>query len=168
MPVHLIHYLDDFLFLVAPHSDAGNHVPSLALELLDIQIVLHKIKGPACVVVFLGILIDSVAGEPQTNCSPRGSAQKKTCSRKELESFLGHCCHAATVVCPERAFLRELFNLLLRGKQSHHVTRLSGGARWKFFLQHGSGHSFSLLLLHIVFSDASGSWGCGGFTEDVG
>jgi hypothetical protein len=30
---HLIHYLDDFLFLVAPHSEAGNHVLSLALEI---------------------------------------------------------------------------------------------------------------------------------------
>jgi hypothetical protein len=90
-------------------------------------------------------------------------ARKKTCSRKKLESFLG------------RAFLRELFSLLHRVKQSHHMARFSSGARadlmwWKFFLQHWSGHSFfpPPSITHHVFSDASGLWGCGGFTEDVG
>jgi hypothetical protein len=161
-PVHLIHYLDDFLFLVAPHSDTGNHVSSLALDiftLLGIPVALHK---TACVIVFLGILIDSVAGElrlPTGELQPQELSSEEDMFQEGVGLLSGSSLSCAT---PGRAFLRELFNLLLRGKQ------LSGGARWMFFLQHWSGHSFSLLLLPIVFSDASGSWGGGGFTEDVG
>jgi hypothetical protein len=40
----------------------------------------------------------------------------------------------------------------------------------QFFLQHWSGRSFfpPPSITHHIFTDASGSWGCGGFTEDVG
>jgi hypothetical protein len=37
--------------------------PPWIFTLLGIPAALHKTKGPACVIVFLGIPIDSVAGE---------------------------------------------------------------------------------------------------------
>ena len=37
---------------------------------------------------------------------------KRSCTRKELESFLGHLAHAAIVMRPGRTFLRHLFSLL--------------------------------------------------------
>ena len=115
----------------------------------------HKTEGLACVITFLGICIDTIAWELRLPQDKLHRLQKlikvwstKTAStKKELESFLGHLSHAATVVHPGRTFLRELFALLHRVKQPHHYTRLSAGARadimwWKCLLQHWSGHSF--------------------------
>ena len=102
-------------------------------------------------------------------------AGKKSCTRRDLERFLGHLCHAASVVRPGRAFLRELFALLKRVKQPHQVTRLSAGARadilwWKCLLNRWSGYAFfppSAVDFHI-YSDASGGWGCGAFADTLG
>ena len=57
---HLIHYLDDFLFLVAPQTNEGTRIHSLALNVfarLGVPVALHKTEGPACVITFLGICI---------------------------------------------------------------------------------------------------------------
>ena len=183
---HLIRYLDDFLFLVAPHSDDGAKVCSLAMSVfskLGVPVALHKTEGPACIITFLGICIDTIAGElrlPQDKLHRLKKlikvwSTKRASTKKELESFLGHLSHAATVVRPGRTFLRELFALLHRVKQPHHYTRLSAGARadimwWKCLLQHWSGHSFfsPSPIAHHIYSDASGSWGCGAIAETIG
>ena len=142
---HLIHYLDDFLFLEAPHTSRGTRMPALALETfayLGVPVSAHKTEGPACLVTFLGILIDTIQGQlrlPQEKLCRlqeriRDWARKKSCTRRELECFLGHLCHAATVVRPGRTFLRELFSLLHHVRLPHHFIRLTAGAhadiRW--------------------------------------
>ena len=175
---HLIHYLDDFLFLVAPHSDDGAKVCSLAMSVfskLGVPVALHK--------TFLGICIDTIAGElhlPQDKLHHLQKlikvwSTKRASTKKKLESFLGHLSHASTIVRPGRTFLRELFALLHRVKQPHHYTWLSAGARadimwWKCLLQHWFGHSFfsSSPIAHRIYSDASGSWGCGTIAEIIG
>ena len=98
-------------------------------------------------------------------------ARKKTCVRKELESFIGHLSHAATIVRQGRTFLRELFVLLqvARSPHHHHV-RLNAVAKadiqwWTCFLYEWNGRSFlprSAPSVH-VYSDASGSFDCGAF-----
>ena len=155
---HLIYYLDDFLFLVAPQTNEGTHIHSLALNVfarLGVPVALHKTEGPACVITFLGICIDTIAGELRLPLDKlqrlqgliEAWAKKKASTKKELESFLGHHCHAATVVRPGRTFLRELFRLLHGVRQPHHFTRLSAGAKadimwWRCLLCHWPGHSF--------------------------
>ena len=120
---HLIHYLDDFLFLVVPQTNEGTHIHSLALNVfarLGVPVALHKTEGPACIITFLGICIDNIAGELRLPLDKlqhlqgliEAWAKKKASTNKELESFLGHLCHAATVVRLGRTFLRELFRLL--------------------------------------------------------
>ena len=86
-----------------------------------------------------------------------------------------HLSHAATVVRWGRVFLRHLFSLLSRSAQPHHHVRLNRVARadihwWATFL---GGWNGSSVILHQppevhVFSDASGSFGCGAFSIPLG
>ena len=183
---HLMHYLDDFLFLGAPKSEEGAQALATALEVLarmGVPVATHKTEGPATCITFLGILIDTLAFQlrlpPEKISRLRDLLSswytKRSCTRKELESFLGHLSHAASVVPAGRAFLRELFGLLHKARQPHHFVRITSGARadicwWKCFLQAWSGRSFFPLpeAEFHVYSDASGSWGCGAFIREVG
>ena len=174
---HLIHYLDDFLFLVPPTTGGGADILALAQETFQ---SLGVPIWPNCVVVFLGILVDTLTGELRLPLEKLRRLQdeitewtrKKSCTRRELERFLGYLCHAATVVRPGRTFLRRLLHC---AKQPHHFIRLSPGAHadilwWKCLLHHCSGHSFfppRSVGCH-VYLDASGGWGCGALAESLG
>ena len=51
-----LHYLNDFLFLVAPDSTLGSQVLSMALQTLrqlGIPVAVHKTEGPTTVLIFL-------------------------------------------------------------------------------------------------------------------
>ena len=122
-----IHYLDDFLLLVHPSSDQGEAVLSTALCTLDylgVPVSPHKVEGPSTVLVFLGILIDTKALELRLPLPKLKSTKdlvqrwqkRKACTRRELESLLGHLVHAATVIRHGRTFLKSLFTLLHRVK----------------------------------------------------
>ena len=183
---HFLHYLDDFLFFVSPNSKEGALILDLACKtfaLLGIPVSAHKTEGPTCCITFLGLLLDSVAGELWLPADKihrlrellREWSGKKSCTRRQLESFLGHLSHATTVVRPGRTFLRELFRQLHHAREPHHFVRLSAGARadilwWKCLLHLWSGHSFfpSPVVAYHVYSDASGRWGCGAFVECMG
>ena len=100
---------------------------------------------------------------------------KRCCTRKELESLLGHLSHAATVIRPGRIFLRTLFSLLSRLSCPSHFVRLNIEARadlvwWRHLLQHWNGRSFFPLptLSHHIYSNASSSFGCGAFLDASG
>ena len=72
---------------------------------------------------------------------------RRSCTRKELQSLLGHLSHAATVIIQcrmGRTFLRQLFNLL---RLAHQYICLNASARadllwWRTFLQSWNGTSF--------------------------
>ena len=100
---------------------------------------------------------------------------KHSCIRRDLESLLGHLSHAATVIPQGRVFLRQLFTLLTLDRAPHHFIRLNAGAKadliwWQTFLQDWNGKSFfpATTMSLEVFSDASGSFGCGAFTSSLG
>ena len=69
-----------------------------------------------------------------------------------------------------RTFLRHLFSILARSSSRHHYIHLDNSARadlrwWACFLRHWCGRSFfytSTLPSVHVYTDASGSVGCGG------
>lgn len=94
--------------------------------------------------------------------------ERKPCTKRELESLLGHLSHAATVVKQGRTFLQQLFPLLSLDRASHHFIRLNAGARadsrwWSAFLQDWNGTSVTTSSTEVI-SDASGSFGCGAFS----
>ncbi len=100
---------------------------------------------------------------------------RKSCSKKELQSFTGHLAHAAIVIRPERIFLRSLFSLLAGVHRSYFRICLNSSIRvdlqwWHCFLQASNGSSFfpaPVPSTHI-YSDASGTVGCGAIDSTVG
>ena len=182
----LIHYLDDFLFFGSPDSSEGSSVLALALQVLEnlgIPVAIHKTQGPATSVTFLGIVIDTQRFELRLPLDKvqhlrdllHSWSTKRACTRKELESLLGHLSHAASIIRPGRTFLRQLFNLLSVARAPNHFVRLNLGARadiawWQCFLESWNGLSFFPLpspSVH-VYSDASSGFGCGAFVQALG
>ena len=106
----------------------------------------HKTEGPSSWVTFLGFLVDTDAFQlrlPEEKlsrmreliCAWQG---RRNCTRKEMESLLGHLSHAATAVCPGCLFLRQLFALLPHAPKPHHYIRLNLSVKanlawWSFF-----------------------------------
>ena len=178
---HQLHYLDDFLFLTTPDSATGSRVLAIALQTLHqlgIPVAANKTEGPTTQLTFLGIIIDTHTFElhlPQEKLLRLQEAiaqwvRKTCCTRKELECFLGHLSHAATVIRQGRTFLRNLFSLLSLNRAPQHYIRLNAGARadllwWQTFLADWNGLSFfpSQDPSVEVVSDASGTFGCGAY-----
>ena len=178
---HQIHYLDDFLFFSTPGLGAAilSNVLSV-LALLGVPISAHKTEGPSSQVTFLGILIDThrfqlrllEAKLLRLQSMVNMWASKRSCTKKELESFLGHL---AIILRPGRTFLRHLFSLLHSRRAPHHWIRLDTAAKadlrwWAQLLQSWNGSSFfpnPIPTCH-VYSDASGSYGCGALSEGLG
>ena len=62
----LLHYLDDFLLIGKPHSDecaVSLELTEAVCRLLGVPLAMLKREGPSCLLVFLGILIDTMAME---------------------------------------------------------------------------------------------------------
>ncbi len=53
---HQMHYLDDFLFLGAPHSDEAAR--ALGIQDVPYTVSMHKTEGPTTSLIFLGIVND--------------------------------------------------------------------------------------------------------------
>lgn len=176
---HQWHYLDDFVILGRPGADECTNSLGTVIQLCaqgGIPIAHAKTEGPASTISFLGIVIDSELGQLRLPADKlvrlRGMISewvlRKRCTRKDLERLVGHLSHAATVMKPGRSFLRSLFNLLKGSRAAHHFVFLNKAARadlkwWFYFLQVWFGSFFFVAPVpsHHVYSDASGSWGCG-------
>ena len=184
---YIAHYLDDFIVVGAPGSDEGAKALDLLLDTcreLGVPVAGHKVEGPSTRITFLGIEIDTVAMElrlPQDKLQRLTALvsdwrSRKSCRRQELESLIGHLSHACKVVRPGRRFLRGMIELLAIVRKRHHHVRLNTAFRadlewWHAFLTPWNGVS---MLGGVngsapgvgVWSDASGSWGCGAVWED--
>ena len=150
------------------------------LSLYILSLAEHKTEGPATRITFLGIMIDTTAG--QLSLPPEKLARvqslltdwgdRKSCSKKELESLIGTLNHACKVIRPGRSFLRRMIDLLKRYKMAHHQIRLNREFRsdlrwWTNFIVPWNGVSYLSAGPTSEFaSDASGSWGCGAHTTD--
>ena len=95
---------------------------------------------------------------------------RRSATKQELQSLIGHLSHAATVVQHGRTFLRRMIDLCKRAGQAHYHVRLSRGCRsdlqwWATFLPRWNGKSIlhPPAPQHTITADASGSWGCGAF-----
>ena len=179
------HYLDDFIVLGRPGTDeCGRSLEQLSRTCTELRVPLaaHKTEGPTTCITFLGIEIDSVAGELRLPPAKLQRVQellrewgdRKACTRRELESLIGTLNHACKVVRPGRSFLRNMINLLhMQGRASrkpHHHIRLNRPFRadlawWRTFAQSWNGvaavTNWTAQAGPEFASDASGTWGCG-------
>ncbi len=182
------HYLDDFIILGSPATSQCREALTIVDRVcrsLGVPLATHKREGPTTCITFLGILIDTIAGQlqlpPEKLSRLKGLlhewGDRRSCTRKELESLVGHLNHACKVVRSGRSFLRRMIDLLHAVKlptRSSSRIRLNRGFRsdlawWQEFITRWNGVSFLLPLSHLpqleMFSDASGSWGCGAWHQ---
>ena len=181
----LLHYLDDFLFLGSPASqECSNNLQTTksSCSTLGLPLKHEKVEGPTTMLVFLGILLDTVAMEMRL---PDGKvaelhqliakwSSKRAGKKRELLSLIGKLSHAAKIVVPGRIFLRRMIDTANKAKQLDHWIHLttdfkSDLAWWRTFLQCWNGKSMMRVLTPLqppaftITTDASGSWGCGAY-----
>ena len=176
----VFHYLDDFLIVGNPHTKDCTVQLSVLREVfehLGIPVAMEKLEGPATVLTFLGIEIDTkemILRLPITKLVELQDLVtswlgKKSCLKRELQSLAGKLQHACKVVRPGRTFLRRVFELLSVTSRKHHHIRLNAMFRsdllwWSTFLSTWNGVAIipeegdSGIKL---FTDASGGIGCG-------
>lgn len=181
-----LHYLDDFLLVGPPSSHVCHEALATTMALceeLGFPVAPEKTEGPKTTITFLGIEIDSQAGQlrlPQEklarllmiikqwmrqgdHLAPLSSGKKR-----DLLSFIGLLHHAASVVRPGRAFIRNLIDASTTVDELEHWVHLNASAGadiawWHTFLQAWNGISVMSpsAATTCITSDASGSWGCG-------
>ena len=175
----IIHYLDDFLALApAVSAIAASMRPLIESSLTRVGAPLahQKTEGPTTTLTFLGIQINTISFQLSLPADKVARFRNllgqwrrhKSCTKRDLESLVGHLSHVATVIHPGRIFLRNFISLLARLPRQNHITRLNLEARtditwWRCLLDHWNGCSFILPSSPslYIFCDASGSFGCG-------
>ena len=172
------HYLDDFSLVGPPKSQICQRDLDTSLGVCDrvcFPVAREKTEGPATLITLLGIELDSVQLQlrlPHVKLRELVAMwrRRKACTKKELQSLAGHLSHACKVIRPGRRFLRGLFGLIAQFRRRDHMIRLNSAFRadlewWHVFasgvamMREGNGRDQGV----EIWSDASGSWGCGAF-----
>ena len=183
---NLLHYLDDFIFVAESLDKAKRNMQTLISTFTSLGVPLEpsKLEGPANCLTFLGIEMETATLQlrlPRDKLERLKEAlaiaeSKKCMSKRNLQSLTGLLQHAVKVVRPGRPFLHRLYALQQVGTQPSHHIRLNAAARgdimwWHVFIDIWNGISLAWDLGYhspeiVVYSDASGSWSCGGFVEE--
>ena len=182
----ILHLLDDFLTIDTPDVDANRTMALITMifNKLNVPLAKHKTIGPATVIEYLGIILDSdkmQARLPLDKVSRISSLlenfmKRKTCSKRELLQLLGHLNFATRVIIPGRSFVAYLLRLASTVKELHHHVHLNADCRedmrmWKMFLQQWNGVSFfhdiniTTAADMELYTDASSTLGFGGFFQ---
>jgi len=181
----LIHYLDDFLTMGPPSSPTCQRNLDTLVRIcsyLGVPLALEKVEGPATVLPFLGIVLDTVRMEARLPEEKFSKLKEEVSQRlyrtdakkQEILSLVGSLQHATKVVRCGRAFISRMYGTAAKLKELHYHTRLSlefcsDLCWWHTFLAEWNG--LSLLRWddqdwtpnYIIQTDASGTWGCGAF-----
>ena len=135
-----IHYSDDYL-LISPAvfvlALQQSHTMLEVFRFLNIPVAEDKLLGPANVLPYLGIDIDTIS---MTAAVPRDKLDsllallpkwnnRRTATKQQLLSLIGKLSHVALVVRPGRLFLRRLIDLSCTVKENHHHVNLNVEAR---------------------------------------
>ena len=147
-------------------------------QALGVPVAPHKNEGPVTEVTFLGIVVDTVRGElclpsykiDETQAKLEWWLRRRSRPFKEYKALVGHLSHAATVIYQGCIFLRHLYVIMKSTSSWRHYVHLDGEARadlrwWHCLLNHWNGFMFfrqTTVPAALVYSDASGSFGCGG------
>ena len=182
-----IHYIDDFLTMGVPNSQECLQNTQIMQSVCDeagLPMEPSKSVGPTTLLVFLGILIDTVEGElrlPQDKLSQLQATisqwrDRKACRKRELLSLIGSLLHTCKVVRSGRTFFRRLIDLSTKATRLDHFICLNAEAHadlewWYQFIGPWNGVSLLSSLsrqtpMATVYSDALGTWGCGAIYQE--
>ncbi|XP_033759994.1 uncharacterized protein LOC117342104 [Pecten maximus] len=156
---NVLHLLDDFLVLEPPHVDANATMEKFMaiFHKLSIPIAMHKTEGPCTCLEYLGVCLDSNNMEARLPMEKVNRIRdileyfslRKTCTKRELLSLLGHMNFASRVIRPGRSFVSHLIKLSTSVTELHHHVHLNSAVRsdlamWSSFLSSWNGVSFFL------------------------
>ena len=149
---------------------------------LGVPLEPSKLEGPATCLTFLSIEVDSRTLQLRLPSDKlhrlkdqlAAAVSKRCLTQHKLQSLTGLLQHATKVVRPGRPFLHRLYALQNVGSYPAHHIRLNVAARaditwWYLFIERWNGVSITWDLKQCnpditVYSDASGSWGCGAYS----
>ena len=139
----LDHYIDDSVTMGLPESEeCGINMALMhaACEEVGLPVEPEKDEGPATVITFLGIELDTNKLEirlpqeklQQTRALLASWRGRKACKKRELLSLVGVLSHASKAVRAGRSFLRRLIDLSASTRQLDQYIRLNGrpGLTW--------------------------------------
>eukprot|EP00741_Cyanophora_paradoxa_P008790 tig00001374_g8507.t1 len=163
-----IRFVDDILSTGRSGTgECAAAMAHLAATCADLGVPLspEKRTGPTTCLVFLGILLDTLAMEarlpPERLAEIQAElarwARRRSATRHELESLIGKLSFAAAVVPPGQHFLQRLIAQAKGLRAKHHRARLGRPfaaevAWWQFLL--ASRHGVRLLPRSNVFTPA--------------
>ena len=172
----ILHLLDDFVTIDRPDclADRTMAIMTMLFKKLHLPLAEHKTAGPGTVIEYLGILLDTINMEARlpSNKLERITqlvtqfSMKKTCTKRELLSLLGHLHYASRIVLPGRSFVSSLIQLSTTVSELHYHVSFNKQCRadlqmWSAFLRSWNGismfyddHVIAAPDIHL-FSDAS-------------
>ena len=146
----------------------------MLFQKLHLPLTEHKTAGPGTVIEYLGILLDTINMEARlpSNKLERITqlvtqfSTKKTCTKRELLSLLGHLHYASRIVLPGRSFVSSFIQLSTTVSELHYHVSFNKQCRadlqmWSAFLRQWNrismfydDHVTAAPDIHL-FSDAS-------------
>ena len=165
---NILHLLDDFLTIDSPSTEALRTMALLhhVFARLGIQLSNTKNMGPCTELEYLGITLDTIKMEarlPEDKLHRitelvHQFINRKSCTKRDMLSLLGHLNFACRVIIPGRSFVSYLITLSTQAKELHHHISLNAECRldlemWHKFLNGWNGKSFFLDTETIQASD---------------
>ena len=131
----IIHYLDDYLTMGKKHTKECENNLAIIQQIcawLGFPLKVVKMEGPTEILIFLGILIDTLRMElrlPQEKLAELKSltAQwkyKQASTKCQLLSFIDKLAHAAKIVKPGRTFLWRMLDVAHSINDLNHYVKL--------------------------------------------
>ena len=130
------HYLDDYITLGPPDSSVCHKNLDIMLETctqVGFAVNPSKVKGPATVLEFLGIIIDTDTMELRISDERLSSVMdelekwrmKKKGRKRDILSLIGKLVFVSKVVRSGRSFVRRLIEVAKKVKNLNHSVRLN-------------------------------------------
>ena len=136
---HVTHYLDDFVFIAPTKGACQEHLSNFtaACGELGVPIAGKKTEGPAQVLSYLGLVIDTVSCQvkvPADKVSKitrqvEGILGKTKATLVQIQSLIGSLNFLCRAVAPGRAFTRRVMALTNGLRHPQHKVRISKGAK---------------------------------------
>ena len=182
----IFHMLDAFLAIDQPMCvpERTMAIISLIFNSLKIPLAKHKTVGPVHVLEYLGIILDAIQMEARLPSNKlqriidmlQTMLNKRSCTKKELLSLLGHLNFASRVIVPGRSFVSYLICLAYSVSELHHRVKLTSECQldihmWFRFLKQWNGVSFfldntpTLAADFELYTDAAATVGFGGYFQ---